>query len=101
MPPFPLHQDLRGSVLGRGGEGGVVPAAVHGRGHGRGTGASPGDVRRPAADHEDDVLPTVPAGRQGDRPVAAHGRLRRDAASPRQRRAGPANQDGRWQMAPR
>jgi len=83
-------QELRGLVLDGGGEGDVVLAAVDGGGHGRGAGAPPGEVRGPAADHEGD-LPAVQAGRRCAQPVAAHGRLRRDAAAPRQRCAGPAN----------
>ena len=93
--PASVLQGLRGQVLGRGGEGDGVPAAVHGRGPRRGAEAPPGGVPGTAAEHADDLLPAVQAGRRCAGPVAAHRRHWPGAAAPRQRRAGPADLEGR------
>jgi hypothetical protein len=99
--PAAVVQGFRRRVLGRDGEGGGVPAPVHGGGPGRGAGAPDGGVPGTAAEHEGDLLPAMQAGRRRARPVAAHGRHRPQAAAPRQRRAGPADQEGRRPVARR
>jgi hypothetical protein len=53
------------------------------------------DVPRPTTGSSDEPLPAMPASQQSVGHVASHRRCRPDTASPGERHAGPADQEGR------